>query len=209
MARQSAFRNAQFTREDLPEAEVNESDLHLTWLQTAEKTPRTRTWEKANRAVTYRGVPPQLHGRIKALSGELGVNLDDVARAFLEFGLACYQRGELRIEPVLNLKLTLFPKGKRGWYENQQKPAPPPPTPRKTKAKPDPHKPWRLPRVSYRLPDAIRQQVDEVRQQKNVPVGEVVTLFFAHALEAYENGRLILQPIPPQSASLGSQWRHA
>lgn len=207
MARQSAFRNAQFTREDLPEAEVNESDLHLTWLQTAEKTPRTRTWEKANRAVTYRGVPPQLHTRVKELAGELGVNLDDVARAFLEFGLACYQRGELRIEPVLNLKLTLFPKGNRGWYENPQTPTPP--ARQKKKPKKEEHKPWRLPRVSYRLPDAIRQQVDEVRQQKHVPVGEVVTLFLAHALEAYEKGRLILQPIPRQGASLGSQWSHS
>lgn len=207
MARQSAFRNAQFAREDVPEADVSESDLHLTWLQTAEKTTRTRTWEKTHRATTYRGVPPQLHARVKELSGELAVNLDDVARAFLEFGLACYQRGELRIEPVLNLKLTLFPKGQRSWYENSQ--APTPPVRNKKKPKKENHKPWRLPRVSYRLPASIRQQVDEIRQEKNVPAGEVVTLFLSHALEAYENGRLILQPIPRQGASLGSQWRHA
>ncbi|NUM48661.1 MAG: hypothetical protein HUU38_28470 [Anaerolineales bacterium] len=205
MARQSAFRNAQFAREALPEADVNESDLHLSWLQTSEKTPRPRAWEKANRAATYRGVPPQLHARVKEVAGELEVIVDEVARVFLEYGLACYQRGDLRIEPVLNMKLTLFPKGQRRWYENPQTPTPP--TRQKKKPKKQEHKPWRLPRVSYRLPASIRQQVDEIRQEKNVPVGEVVTLFLSHALEAYENGRLILQPIPRQGASLGSLWR--
>jgi len=205
MARQSAFRNSGIAADETTgQAEANGGGLHLGWLPTAEKAARNRLWERRNPAATYRGLPPELHARLKTTAEGLEVTLDDVARAFLEFGLWCFGQGELRIEPVLNQKLTLFPPGKRGWYENGNTPTPPG---RKKKKQAEPPRAWRYPRVSYRLPEAIRGELDTLRRQNHVPVGEVLTLLFSHAVAAYESGRLVLQPQPRQPADLQSEWR--
>lgn len=204
MARQSALRNSSISDQNTaPKSGTHTGDLHLGWLPAAEKSARDRRWEQDHPAATYRGVPPELHTQLKTIANELEVTLDDVARAFLEFGLWCFDQGELQIEPVLNQKLTLFPKGKRGWYENGDASKP---SARTKKRRAETPRAWRFPRVSYRLPTVVREQLDELRQQKHVPIGEVLTLLFSHALADYENGRLVLQPQPRQPASLESAW---
>lgn len=84
-------------------------------LRLAEKKQRDRSWERENRTLLFRGVPHGLHEEIKQVAVELQVRTSDVARAFLEYGLLCHQRGELQVTPVLSqYRLTLFPTGD-GW----------------------------------------------------------------------------------------------
>jgi hypothetical protein len=63
-------------------------------LRLTEKKQRDRGWEKKgdNRTTSYRGVPPKLQAEIRQVAVDLQVTVDDVARAFLEFGLQCYLR---------------------------------------------------------------------------------------------------------------------
>lgn len=187
-------------------------------LRVAEAKQRDRSWEKrtANRPTTYRGVPPKLQAAIKEVAADLQVNVDDVGRAFLEFGMQCYQQGEIRITAVLsNQRLTLFPtadawgsKSRPGWFEqawDAQTLAPDLGVKQRNRRKVDAGaaKPWQWPRVSYRgLPDGLKAAIQELHQQHHVPAGEVVTLLLGHALDAYQNGRLVLNPQPRSGSSL-------
>ena len=185
-------------------------------LRVAEVKERSRNWEKrtVNKPATFRGVPPKLHQALKDIAADLQVSVDDVARAFLEFGWQCCQRGEITLQPRLsNQRLTLFPQGdswggaqKPGWVERVWGTHPPEKTKassRKRKSEDDEVKSWRWPKVSYRgLPEELRQAIHQLHEQYHVPVGEVVTLFLGHALEAYESGRLALTPQPRSGSTL-------
>jgi hypothetical protein len=77
------------------------------------KARRDRSWEKKQREkvglVAYRGIPASLNAQIKAVAGELGVPVGDVARAFLEYGLEAYRNGALELTPELATgRYTLF-----------------------------------------------------------------------------------------------------
>ena len=75
---------------------------------------RDRSWETEQRTrgvvVTYRGIPPELRGRIKEIAAELGVTVGDVARRFLEHGLDAFESGALKLRPAEKVtKRTLYP----------------------------------------------------------------------------------------------------
>ena len=79
------------------------------------KAKRDRSWEKEQREkvglVAYRGIPASLNARLKAVAGELGVPVGDVARAFLEYSLQAYQRGDMELTPKLVVgRFTLHPR---------------------------------------------------------------------------------------------------
>ena len=180
-------------------------------LRVAEKKQRKRAWEKENRTMLFRGLPPVLREAIKEIAGNLQVRADDVARAFLEFGLLCYQRGELQLKPVLsNQRLTLFPKSGSSWGG---KPQPgwmekvwdcqPPVKPQKGKnSRQAAGKPWNN-QTSYRgIPAEVQMAIRQLHEQCHVPLGEVATYLLGHSLEAYQSGRLVLNPQPRQVAGL-------
>jgi hypothetical protein len=79
---------------------------------------RNRDWERKQRdrgvVATYRGIPSGLHETIKRVAKTLSVSVGDVARAFLEHGLAAYEAGDLELEPQFKItragtNFTLFP----------------------------------------------------------------------------------------------------
>lgn len=71
---------------------------------------RNREWEIKNKVTGYRGIPPELDQVIAELAVMLSVPKGEVVRAFLEYGLAAYERGELPLQPHLRIgKMTLFP----------------------------------------------------------------------------------------------------
>lgn len=185
-------------------------------LRLTEKKQRDRSWEKKedNRPTSYRGVPPKLQAEVRQVAADLQVTVDDVARAFLEFGVLCYRKKEIKIAPTLSRqRLTLFPDpdnwagAKRpGWYERVwDQPAPKAGNGKKGshKGNTETVKPWKWPKASYRrLPAELVETIHQLHEKHSVPVGEIVTLFLGHALDAYQTGRLILEPQPRASASL-------
>ena len=182
-------------------------------LRLVEKKPRDRSWERlaSNRTMLFRRVPPGLREAIKEIAESLHVRVDDVARAFLEFSLACYQEGDLQVQPVLSEgQMTLFPitgenwgkSSRPGWYEKVWEQQPPAKTARRPRQDTAQEKPWKW-QVSYRgLPAALQAALREIHQANSIPLGDVATLFLGHALDAYRAGRLVLSPQPRQAPAV-------
>lgn len=190
------------------------SVLDLIPVAEEKRKSRSRGWEASRRSeqVSYRGVPPKTHQAMKEIAESLEVRVDDVARAFLEFSLACYQRGEIEIEPVLDAgRRTLFPtpggwNQHAGWSEKRWN-LEPVHRPARKKADKEHSQAWRR-LVTYRgIPQPIQNWVRSLQQQKQAPTGEIVTRLLHHALAAYQNGRLVLTPQAHSSASLVAQER--
>ncbi|MFZ6027793.1 MAG: hypothetical protein ACOYYS_08770 [Chloroflexota bacterium] len=181
-------------------------------LRVAAEKQRDRSWERANQSFLIRGVAPKLTAAVKEIAGDLNVKTDDVARAFFEFALECYRKGEVELTPVLEQRLTLFPKtekgwpgkGQPGWVEKVWDFQPPVRSSRKgssskTSGK---EKAWRC-QVAYRgIPDEVKTALRQLHIQYSVPLGEVATAMLGHALDAYQAGRLVLIPQPGVTSSL-------
>ena len=173
-----------------------------------EREKRNRQWEKARQAntVSYRGIPEEVRTAIKTIAGDLEVNAEEVARAFLEFGLYCFKNQEIAIQPhPKGRNMTLFPDGWNrqpawtdcGWGKKVE--------PTKEKKKREPAA-WRTV-VTYRgIPTEVKKAIQGISALHTVPVGEVATLFFIHALQAHQQGRLALNPQPKVASSLQAYY---
>ena len=186
-----------------PEVKENPSGVRpLDFIPAAEpRKRRERGWEHARRAeiATYRGIPPETHQSLIRIASALGVPVDEVARAFIEYGLGQHQSGQLPLSPYPKAqRMTLFPEGSKSqvaaaskWLQ-QAFPAKPPHQKGKKAKLP---KKWEA-RVTYRIPAALKAEIKQVAGEHFVGVGELVLFLFLHALKAFEEQRLQLQPQP-------------
>lgn len=161
-----------------------------------ERQGRNREWERSRRAnaVSYRGIPQEVQTGIKEIAASLDVSAEEVARAFLEFGLMAFRNGEIQIQPHPKGRLmTLFPEGwsrqvgwtDTGWGKRNE--------PARDKKKRSTAL-WRNV-VTYRgIPAEVKTAIQSISGEHYVPVGELATLLLAHALMAFKNGRLVLHP---------------
>jgi hypothetical protein len=179
----------------------------LDFIPLAEpRKKRERKWEKDHQVeiATYRGIPPEMHQTLIRLSDHLGVPVDEVARALIEFSLQQIQTGLLPIHPQPKAqRMTLFPTGQKAssdpsqsWlreafptrkYDNKNK-------------KGGLSKAWEA-RVTYRLAPSLKQEVKRIANTHTVAIGELVYFFFLHALKAFEAGELKLETHPKVSGN--------
>ena len=159
-------------------------------LPVAEQRQRNRGWEKKNQdqKVVYRGVDPKAALRVREIADELKVPAGEVARAFLEFGLDAYSRGDLDLDPRLNperLRMTLFPKGKQPRRKALGK---------KKKAR---EEAWRMVTTWRNFSAELKHEIGVLASEErlDVPVGELVSAFLHYALKAFDTGDLVLQPV--------------
>jgi len=157
---------------------------------------RNRTWEKKHRPYRYVNVSVELREQVLALAKHLGVTVDEVARAFVEYGVACVDEERLHLRAQSNphgRKMTLFPKERaKGWQEANESPREIPARKKKriSMAK------RVYPAVSYRLPEKVHDDICGLAMDLDVPLGEVVSFLLQHGLDAYRSGKLSLQPQP-------------
>lgn len=76
---------------------------------------RNRAWEKEERkkkhVATYRGIPRHLQDELRHTANKHNVPIGEVARAFLEYALHAYQKGDLTLQAKFGPgKLTLYPE---------------------------------------------------------------------------------------------------
>ncbi|HMN13300.1 MAG TPA: hypothetical protein PKD55_13350 [Bellilinea sp.] len=157
---------------------------------------RNRKWEKEHRPYRYVNVSVELREQVLALAKHLGVKADEVARAFVEYGVECVNEEKLHLRAQPNphgRKMTLFPKDRaKGWREANdiQKEIPA----RKKKQMSKVKKVY--PAVSYRLPKKVHERVCCLAMNLDVPLGDVVSFLLQHGLDAYRSGKLSLKPQP-------------
>jgi hypothetical protein len=185
-----------------PAAAANDDDgfyvpgKPLDYIPVAKVLPRSRQWEKANKAHAFRRVPPNVVQAVRQAATNEGLTVDACTQALLEYALMCYERGDFRIEGVLSeQRRTVMPEHGWGgqprahWMEKTWGLTPPRPKP--VKARPEKaSQPWRKV-VAYRLSDDVMEKVSRLRQEKAAPAGEVLARLLMHALNAYENGRMV------------------
>jgi hypothetical protein len=167
----------------------------------ARRKKRSRDWEKRNPQVCYRGVSAHLHQELKNIAIDIGIKLDDVVRAFLEYGLNLVYEDRLILTPQLGHgKLTLYPENSnwtqhKAWMVNGNG-QPPEPVKRGRKKKQETMgRRWKN-KVVYRVPDEVHEAVKSAADAISVPVGDIVTVFFQQSLHDYRNGFLQLNPQP-------------
>jgi hypothetical protein len=141
-------------------------------------------------------VPIELREQVLALAEHLGVTVDEVARAFVEYGVKCVgeEKLHLRARPnPLGRKMTLFPKERaKGWQETNGAPREIPA--RKKKQSRQGKRVY--PAVSYRLPEKVHDDISGLAMDLDVPLGDVVSFLLQSGLDAYRSGKLSLKPQP-------------
>ena len=114
---------------------------------------------------TYRGIPPEMHQALIRLSDHLGVPVDEVARALIEFSLQQIQTGLLPIHPQPKAqRITLFPTGQNTHLASSQswlRDAFPSRKHDNKNKKGGSPKSWEE-RVTYRLPLTLKQEIKRI-----------------------------------------------
>ena len=157
---------------------------------------RNRKWEKEHRPYRYVNVSVELREQVLALAEHLGVTTDEVARAFVEYGVECVDEEKLYLRPQPNpygRKMTLFPKERvKGWHETNDAPREIP-----VRKKNQMSKVKKVyPAVSYRFPAKVHNDICGLAMNLDVPLGDVVSFLLQHGLDAYRSGKLSLKPQP-------------
>jgi hypothetical protein len=157
---------------------------------------RNRKWEREHRPYRYVNVSVELREQVLALAEHLEVTVDEVARAFIEYGIDCVDEEKLHLRAQPNpygRKMTLFPKERaKGWQETNDAPREIP-VRRKRRIKQTKKV---YPAVSYRLPEKVHDDICSLAMDLDVPLGDVVSSLLQYGLDAYRNGRLSLKPQP-------------
>jgi hypothetical protein len=157
---------------------------------------RNRTWERQHPPVTFVGVPLEIREAIRNLSahyreqyGMIG-GVDAVARELLRYALKAYAEGQVDMRPARSQPRSELRGDSHPALSRQSIPV----------HKPAP-KTEKQPRASYRLPADQVEKIGAIIQQEedkaaprviHLTRGQVVTRLFAHALDAYRDGRLSL-----------------
>jgi hypothetical protein len=138
----------------------------------------------------------ELREQVLALAQHLEVTVDEVARAFIEYGIECVDEEKLHLRAQPNphgRKMTLFPKERaKGWYETNDAPKEIPV--RKKKRTKQAKRVY--PAVSYRLPEKLHDDICGLAMDLDVPLGDIVTFLLQYGIEAYRSGKLSLEPQP-------------
>jgi len=182
----------------------------LDQLRTAEpkiQKVRDRSWESQHPSKTYRKVPHEIRDTINEIAATYEYNASQIAQAFLEYALMCYQRGDFKLNLELDKHgLTLMPGGwseehKPIWAESAWGTKPP----KKKKRRKKTGTPLYKQRVHYRLSSDLIEMIDEVcsasRDSSGALIrrtyhdGEVVARFLTFAIEDYNKGKLILEEV--------------
>ncbi len=176
---------------DKEKSEIESGEEKPQELQT--KTPRTvspsiKEKKKSDQPkiniATFRGIPKKLHDTIKSIAADLGISPGELARYFLEKGLARLENGEDEIQPsFVPGGYTLYPDERR--QRSRRKPT------RKSKA-------LQQPRSYYGVPREVVQSVLDQSKALGITQGELARHLFERGVARYESGELTLDPVPVQ-----------
>jgi hypothetical protein len=191
-----------------PDVPENRPATILDQLRTAEpkiQKVRDRSWESKHPSKSYRKVPNQIRDMVNEIAAAYEYNASQIAQAFLEYALMCYQRGDFELNLELDQNgLTLMPGG---WSE-EQKPIWAESTwgnksPKKKKRRKKTGAPLYKQFVGYRLSPILIEQIDEVCEarrdsdgtliHRTYHDGEVVARFLTFSIDAYYSGKLLLE----------------
>ncbi|QRN84452.1 hypothetical protein JR338_12770 (plasmid) [Chloroflexota bacterium] len=132
---------------------------------------------------TFRGIPLKLHESLKSIAADLGIAPGELARYFLENGLARIGTGKEEVAPsFVPGGYTLYPDEKQNASRTRRK--------RSKKSQ--------QPRSYYGVPREVVQAVLEKSQAMGVTQGELARHLFERGVARFKAGDLVLDPVPVQ-----------
>lgn len=172
----------------------------LDYIPITKAPMRNRKWEKKNKARAFRCISPNMQQDVRNLAKAENLTADDLVNALLDYGLTCYERGTLKLEPELSkYRRTLLPergwdgKTRVRWLEERWTPNPQ----RQTRAKEKlmhSEQAWKeWPIAAYRISPDVLNRLDALRQKLMVSAGDIVMRLLIHAMLVYREGNLVFQ----------------
>ncbi len=212
MSRRTALSNFDFT---------TDPSNTVTTIPTAQKK-RHRKWEKKNPTTSFR-IPPDIAERVIAPENGLRsvlniianhevVLLDEVTLAFTEYGLTCFERGDLQFEGRPDASTNRRKMKLVGWREKENGgwPVQLSAKPRKKEQSPAPKVEGKIHTLAYRWgekAEELHTRLDVIAEQYCLPVGEVLVRILEHSAARYTAGKMILEKDQPAITNQVKNWK--
>jgi len=210
MSRRTVLSNSDFT--------TDQSNTVVT-IPTVQKR-RHRKWEKKNRTTSFR-IPPDIAERVVApeiglrfvlmnIANKEVVLLDEVTVFFTEYGLTCFERGDLTFEGRPDASTNRRKMKLVGWKESNGWPVELSTTPRKKELGKEKKVEGKIYTLAYRWgekAEVVQSRLDAIAEQYCLPVGEVLVRILEHSVERYMTGKMILEKDQPATMNQVTSWK--
>lgn len=151
------------------------------------------TWDQVNSPFRYDLTDPEVYYSVSGIATKLGINsISTVAAQLMEFALAMYDQGQIRMESHPNPN----PKSTRmilTWERTQTW---------SQEVKPDRNRKQRQQKLiappreqtpfGFRWGREVHNRLKVLAAEYHVPLGAMVTRLLAYAVEEYKHGRMLL-----------------
>ena len=201
---------------DQPE---NDKSNTVATIPTVQKK-RRRKWEKENPTTSFR-VPPDIANRV--IDTEHGLRnvlvnianhevvlLDEVTLFFTEYGLTCFERGDLGFEGRPDASTNRRKMKLTGWKESSGWPVELSMKPRKKDQGKEIKLEGKIYTLAYRWgekAEELRKRLEAIADQYCLPVGEVLVRILEHSVESYKAGRMTLEKDQPAITNQVKKWK--
>jgi hypothetical protein len=152
-----------------------------------------RQWEKDHPARRYL-IPVDVRDEVAAMAEALMENVDPLACVLFDYAAACHTRGTLKFQPRLN------PKGRKhtlSWEEVDDEPIQLPIGRHRPAKKTDTHlRSLKGQTAAYRLGKERHAELKTIADTYNLRLADILSAFFRHSLQAYQNGKLKIRREP-------------
>jgi hypothetical protein len=210
MSRRTVLNNADPT---------NDQSNTVATIPTVQKR-RHRKWEKKNRTTSFR-IPPDIAERVIAPENGLRsvlniianhevVLLDEVTLAFTEYGLTCFERGDLQFEGRPDASTNRRKMKLVGWKEKAGWPVELSTKPQKKEQSQTSKVEGKIYTLAYRWrekAEELHTRLDAIAEQYCLPVGEVLVRILEHSVARYMAGKMVLEKDQPAITNQVKNWK--
>jgi len=186
----------------------------------AVQSKRVRKWEKKNRTTSFR-IPPDIAERVVAPENGLRsvlniianhevVLLDEVTLAFTEYGLTCFERGDLTFEGRPDASTNRRKMKLVGWKEKDGWPVELSTKPQKKEQSQTSKVEGKIYTLAYRWrekAEELHTRLNAIAEQYCLPIGEVLVCVLEHSAAQYMAGKLTLEKEQPAIMNQVKNWK--
>jgi hypothetical protein len=188
----------------------------------AVQSKRVRKWEKKNPTTSFR-IPPDIAERVvdpknglrtvlNIIANHEVVLLDEVTLAFTEYGLTCFERGDLTFEGRPDASTNRRKMKLVGWREkdNGGWPVQFSTKSRKKEQSQTPKVEGKIYTLAYRWrekAEELHSRLDAIAEQYCLPVGEVLVRILEHSAARYTAGKMVLEKDQPAITNQVKNWK--
>jgi hypothetical protein len=188
----------------------------------AVQSKRVRKWEKKNRTTSFR-IPPDIAERVvdpnnglrsvlNVIANHEVVLLDEVTLAFTEYGLTCFERGDLQFEGRPDASTNRRKMKLVGWREKETDgwPVQLSAKPRKKEQSQTLKVEGKIHTLAYRWrekAEELHARLNAIAGQYCLPIGEVLVRILEYSAAQYMAGKLILEKEQPAIMNQVKNWK--